>query len=123
MYVEFNNNPCKKSTDDCVVRAIAKVLGITWKDAYIKLTVQGLEDCDIISSNKVWDNFLRRIGFRRYMIPDTCPQCYTVKDFCEDHPHGKYVLATGNHAVATIDGDYFDIWDSGREPIIFYYQR
>lgn len=123
MYVEFNNNPCKRSTGDCVIRAISKILGITWKDAYIKLTVQGLEDCDIISSNEVWGNFLIQQGFRRYIIPDTCPRCYTVIDFCNEHPQGEYLLATGNHVIASIDGNYFDAWDSGHEPIIFYYQR
>ena len=123
MYVETNFNPCKKSTGDCVVRAIAKILGITWRDTYIKLTAQGLEDCDIISSNEVWGNFLKNNGFKRYIIPDTCPRCYTVKDFCEDHPHGKYILATGNHVVAVIDGDYYDAWDSGNEIPIFYFQR
>lgn len=123
MYVEFNNNPCKKSTGDCVIRAIAKILGITWKQAYIELTVQGLMDCDIISSNEVWGNFLRHNGFKRYIIPDTCPKCYTVKEFCEDHPHGEYILATGNHVVAVVDGDYYDAWDSGNEVPIFYFQR
>lgn len=123
MYVEFNNNPCKKSTGDCVIRAISKILGITWKQAYIKLTVQGLEDCDIITSNGVWGNFLKRNGFKRYIIPDTCPRCYTVKDFCEDYSIGEYILATGNHVVAVIDGSYFDAWDSGNEIPIFYFQR
>lgn len=123
MYVEFNPNPCKRSTGDCVVRAIAKILGITWKQAYVELTEQGLKDCDIISSNEVWGNFLKNNGFKRYLIPDTCPNCYTVNDFCKDHPYGEYVLATGNHVVAVVDGSYYDAWDSGREVPIFYFKR
>ena len=123
MYVEFNPNPCKRSTGDCVVRAIAKILGITWKQAYVELTEQGLKDCDIISSNEVWGNFLKNNGFKRYLIPDTCPNCYTVNDFCKDHPYGEYVLATGNHVVAVVDGSYYDTWDSGREVPIFYFKR
>lgn len=123
MYVEFNPNPCQKATQDCVIRAISKLLRTSWEQTYIELTVQGLMDCDIISSNEVWGNFLMRKGFKRYIIPDTCPRCYTVIDFCRDHPQGEYLLATGNHAIAAIDGNYFDAWDSGREPIIFFYQR
>ena len=123
MYVEFNPNPCKRSTGDWVVRAIAKILGITWKQAYVELTEQGLKDCDIISSNEVWGNFLKNNGFKRYLIPDTCPNCYTVNDFCKDHPYGEYVLATGNHVVAVVDGSYYDAWDSGREVPIFYFKR
>ena len=123
MYVEFNPNPCKRSTGDCVVRAIAKILGMTWKQTYVELTEQGLKDCDIISSNEVWGNFLKNNGFKRYLIPDTCPNCYTVNDFCKDHPYGEYVLATGNHVVAVVDGSYYDAWDSGREVPIFYFKR
>lgn len=123
MYVEYNPNMCKKSTGDCVIRAIAKILGITWKQAYVELTEQGLKDCDIISSNEVWGNFLKNNGFKRYIIPDTCPYCYTVKDFCRDHPYGEYILATGNHVIAVIDGNYFDAWDSGNEVPIFYFKR
>lgn len=123
MYVEFNLNPCKKSTGDCVIRAISKILGITWEQAYIKLTAQGLKDCDILSSNEVWGNFLELNGFKRYIIPDTCPRCYTVIDFCKDHPTGEYILATGNHVVAVMDGDYYDAWDSGHEIPIFFFKR
>ena len=123
MYVEFNSNPCKRSTGDCVIRAISKILGITWKQAYVELTEQGLRDCDIISNNEVWGNFLKNNGFKRYIIPDTCPNCYTVNDFCRDHPYGEYVLATGNHVVAVIDGSYFDAWDSGNEIPIFFFKR
>ncbi len=123
MYVEYNPNPCKKSTGDCVVRAISKILQLPWEQTYIKLTAQGLKDCDILSSNEVWGNFLESNGFKRYIIPDTCPRCYTVIDFCNDHPSGEYILATGNHVIAVVDGNYYDAWDSGHEVPIFFFQR
>ena len=123
MYIEYNPNPCMKSTGDCVIRAISKILDLTWTETYIKLTAQGLLDCDIVSSNEVWGNFLKHNGFKRYLIPDTCPDCYTVDDFCKDHPQGEYVLCSGSHAVAVINGNYYDAWNSGREPVIFYFKR
>ena len=49
--------------------------------------------------------------------------CYTIKDFCEEHPYGIYVLATGDHSVAAIDGSYYDSFDSGSLTPIFYYER
>ena len=57
------------------------------------------------------------------IIPNTCPDCYTIADFCNDHPYGTYILATGTHVVAVIDGDYYDTWDSGNEIPIFYWQK
>ena len=47
----------------------------------------------------------------------------TVREFAKDHPEGKYILGTGTHAVAVIDGDYIDTWDSGDEVPIYYFQE
>ena len=62
-------------------------------------------------------------GYNRYVIPNTCPDCYSVKQFCEEHPHGKYLLATGTHVVTCIDGDYYDTWNSGDEIPIYYFTK
>ena len=78
---------------------------------------------DMPSINKVWDEYLRRYGFYRNVIPNMCPTCYTVLDFCRDHPTGKFVLATGSHVVAVVNGDYYDSWNSGNEVPIFYYRK
>ena len=78
---------------------------------------------DMPSSNHVWGAYLMSKGFERHIIPNTCPDCYTVKDFCEEHPEGTYILATGSHVVAVIDGDYYDTWDSGDEIPIYFWEE
>lgn len=78
---------------------------------------------DMPSSNHVWGTYLVGEGFSRRVIPDTCPDCYTVKDFANDHRWGVYVLATGDHVVAVEDGDYYDAWDSGDEIPTYYFQK
>ena len=121
MYIEYNNNPLKKRTDDCVVRAIAKALGIDWKSAYTMLSAHGLKMADLFSKNYVWGDLLLSLGFNRSGIPNTCPDCYTVRNFAEDHPRGIYVVGTGDHVLAVISGDWYDSFDSGdMVPIIFY---
>lgn len=55
------------------------------------------------------------------MLPDDCPECYTVEQFCEDHPKGLFVVAVQGHVLTVLDGDYYDAWDSGKETPIFYY--
>ena len=79
--------------------------------------------CDMPSANRVWGAYLRDKGFRRDLLPDECPDCYTVRDFCEDHPKGKYILAIEGHVVAVLDGKYYDSWDSGNETPIYYWKR
>ncbi len=68
---------------------------------------------DMPDSNAVWGEYLRRHGFTRIELPNTCPVCYTVRDFASDHKCGIYVLGTGSHAVAVVDGNYVDDGDRG----------
>ena len=75
------------------------------------------------SANAVWGAYLRSQGFKRHIIPNTCPDCYTLNDFCEDHPNGMYIVALQNHVVAVNDGDYFDTWDSGEEMPLYYFSK
>ncbi|MDE6789340.1 MAG: hypothetical protein K2J47_08490 [Ruminococcus sp.] len=123
MFIRYNPNPQEKSIGDCVVRSISKILSYDWERTYIELAVQGFMMCDMPSANAVWGAYLRSKGFTRHVIPDTCPDCYTVADFTEDNPHGKYILATGSHVIAVSDGDYYDTWDSGSEIPVFFWRK
>lgn len=123
MWVEWNPNPLGKRVGDCTVRAVAKGTGESWEAAYSGMALEGFLLSDMPSANNVWGAYLRRKGFTRHMIPDTCPDCYTVKDFCKDHPKGMYIVALHGHVIAVNDGDYFDSWDSGNENPIYYFER
>ena len=114
--IYFNPNPLKKSTGDCIIRAICAVTNISWKDAFMLLAARALSMCDMPSSNEVWMSVVEDLGFTRYY---TC--CQTVQEFCDDHPVGTFILGTGSHVIAIIDGDYYDSWDSGtRMPIVYF---
>lgn len=123
MFIQTNPNPKNMYTSDCVVRALAIAQAQSWEKTYIELCIQGFAMGDWGSSNLVWSAYLKDKGYRRYSIPDTCPDCYTVADFCEDHPQGIYILATGTHVVTVIDGNHYDTWNSANEPIIFYWKK
>jgi len=123
MFEFFNPNPKQNLIGDCVIRGICKLTGMDWVDAYMEVVAQGLAMYDMPSSNAVWGAYLYDSGFRRNVIPNTCPNCYTVKDFCNDYPQGKYLLATGTHVIAVEDGVYYDTWDSGNEIPIYYWRK
>lgn len=122
-WVKENSNPLQNQVGDCVIRAIAKATGKTWDETYVALMLQGFQDKNWPSANAVWGKYLQRIGYRRKVVPDSCPDCYTVEQFCEDHQEGTYVLALQAHAVAVIDGRYIDSWDAGQEPVVYYWER
>lgn len=123
-YRYYNPNPIKSNGGDCVVRMLCCVTGKPWVDVYLDLVEKGLEMGDMPSVNATWVAYLRDLGFKRYSVPDTCPEdCYTIEDFCIDHPNGVYVLGTGSHVVCVKDGFYYDSWDSGKEVPMFYLRR
>ena len=122
-YVFFNPNPDGKLVDDCVIRALSIVLDMDWEEVHAKLSVISLMYHDMMNSNYVWERMLDEYGFRRHIIPNTCPSCYTVRQFASDNPEGVYLLATGQHVVAVINGDYYDTFDSGDYVPIYYWQK
>lgn len=119
----YNPNPAGRHVGDCTVRAISKAVGSDWEQIYIALALQGYLLNDMPSANHVWGAYLKSQGWRRHLIPDTCPDCYTVEDFCKDHPNGTYLLAISGHVVTVKDGCYWDTWDSGKEIPIYYWQK
>ena len=122
-YINYNPNPVRKLVGDCVIRAISKTLDKDWEDTYLEIVMKGYVMHDMPSSNDVWGSYLLEHGFRRYVIPDTCPNCYTVAQFVIDNPDLTGILATGTHVIAVNNGDYYDTWDSGNEIPIYYWRK
>ena len=122
-YIYANPNPTRKLVDDCVVRAIAIVTNSSWEEVYMNLCIKGLSICDMPNSNHVWISFLKDLGYKKYFLPDTCPDCYTVEDFAKEYSNGVYLVATGSHLVAIVDGNVCDAWDSRRELPIMYFRK
>lgn len=119
MFIEYNNNPVGRRVGDCAVRAVSKALNTSWEAAYLMLAINGLQMGDVMSGNDVIAATLRKNGFRKANVPNTCPDCFTVKDFVELNPTGTFVLGTGTHVVAIDGGQHFDTWDSSDEPILY----
>lgn len=123
MFIYTNPNPIERKAGDCVVRAIAIATNTTWERAYIDLCEEGLLMANLPNANSVWGSYLRKLGFKREIIPNTCPDCYTIGEFAEDNPYGIYVVGTGSHVATVIDGKIYDAWDSSNEIPIFYFYK
>ena len=119
-FIRFNANPSDKDTIDCVIRGISVLLDLTWNQVHDLLTEKAGKEHEVYLRNDFWIELLMSMGYKLYFIPDTCPYCITVERFAEDHPEGRYLLGTGSHVIACINGDYIDTWNSGRELPIYY---
>ena len=119
----YNPSPAGRNVGDCAVRALSKALGTDWETAYALIALNGYLMADMPSSNAVWGSVLRQHGFSRHAIPDTCPDCYTMEQFAEDHPEGVFVVGTGTHVVTIRDGIIWDSWDSSQEIPQYYWTK
>ena len=122
-YRHYNPNPIKENASDCVIRMLTLVTGQPWAQCYLDVVEKGLAVGDMPSSNATWIPLLLDMGFKRYSLPDTCPDCYTIEDFAVEHPQGEYVVGTGTHVVCVKDGYYWDSWPSGDEVPLFFLSR
>lgn len=124
MYVEYNPNPlARRSAMDCAMRAIAKALDTDWETAYAMLCKNGYLMGDVPNSKLVVDSVIRQHGFKRAVIPDTCPDCYTAKAFCKDNRVGLYILCFDDHIATVSNGDLYDSWNSENElPLFVWYK-
>lgn len=107
---------------DCVVRAISIATGLDWYSVYDDICRIGREECNMPSVNSVWGKYLYYLGFTPFLLPESCPKCITVRAFCKRFPVGTYIIGTGSHAIAVMDGDYYDAWDSGSEVPSYFWR-
>ena len=85
--------------------------------------IEGFIEKNLPNGNEVWGSYLLSHGFTKKSLPDTCPLCYTVKQFVQDHKYGKYILGDGQHAIGVVDGFYIDTFDSGDRTVLFYFRK
>ena len=122
MWRKVNPNPKGRVEPDCVIRAICLATGQSWYEVYDDLCAVGREECSMPSANHVWGKYLYRLGFEPFLLPDECPNCVTIKEFCKMYPHGTYIIGTGNHAACIINGDLWDAWNSLGEVCSYYWK-
>ena len=123
-FIPFNPNPKGKVAEDCTVRALAALTNNTWDDAYILVCTGGMIEKTMPDQKAAIKALMEMLGYENHLIPNTCPKCYTIRDFAFDFPRGKYLVATGSHVVAVIDGNYYDAFDSGNEvPLNYWSER
>lgn len=123
MYQYYNPNPHKKNVGDCIIRALTKIFDRTWDDIGLEYYIFAFNEKDVPSSNIVLKKFLKQYGYKKKLLPNECPDCYTVENFSENFGLGKYIVGTGSHIIAIVDGVVYDTWDSRNENIIYYFEK
>lgn len=122
MWIQANPNPAKKEVPDCVVRAISIALNQPWIQTFDELYTIARSEFNMPSADTVWGRYLYLKGFEPFLLPSSCHACVTIEEFSRRFPSGTYIIGTGSHAVAVINGNYWDSWDSGQELASFFWR-
>ena len=118
MWIFRNPNPCNILIGDCVIRAVSIAQKQGWRITHKDLCDLSREMCNVPSANSVWGTYLMERG-AQYFEPN---KPITIRQFCLLNPYGTFTVGTGSHAVTIIDGDWYDIWDSGDEYISYIFK-
>lgn len=113
-YLNYNVNPDKRKTCDCVIRAIATATGQNWFVVYDELFAFARNKCLMPNDPKLYDKFLLNNGFSKVNVsPLPGKKRLTVADIAREYK-SPGVVQVAKHLVA-IDGkgNYVDTWDCG----------
>lgn len=126
VYFQPNDKDLKDQYGDCTIRALAKALNVSWLEAYDAM----IPICREEQTSNIFDvpakkraTLLERLGFTYTGVSNKKgTKRPTVDEFAKAHKNGRYIAMVAHHAVAIVDGKYYDTWDSGWKPMYGYYE-
>lgn len=113
-FEKFNVNPKGRKTGDCVTRALAATLNISWEDALREQFETAVKTKYAIGSKEVFSKILEKYGWVKQKQPrkwdrrkyEVCELDAIFKE--TKHP---VFVSVSNHVTVVMDGKVRDIWD------------
>lgn len=122
-YYQPNEKDLKDQYGDCVVRSLAKVRNADWLTIYDELIPIAREKQCMPNGKPAYEQYLKEHGFVYHGISNKKgSKRPTVQSFTLSHKNGTFVLRTAHHLVASVDGYFFDTWDSGNACLYGYWE-
>lgn len=123
-YYQPNKKDLKDKYGDCVIRALTKVTGKDWYEVFDELVPIARELQCMPNTKVCYEKYLTENGFRYHGVSNAKgTKRPTVAGFTKDHTSGTYVLRVAHHLVASVDGIYYDTWDSGKKSVYGYWEK
>ena len=97
----------------------------SWTEVYDDLCKIGREICDMPNDKATYKKYLLLNGFKYVSYkPEYGSSRPTVDNFSKHHNDGKvYVLSLAHHLVTSVDGNYYDIFDSGSYCVYSWFEK
>lgn len=113
-FVNYNNNPKQKRTNDCVIRALSLGLNKSWEDVYKDLTNLGIKKGLMLNDRNNWKQYLKDFGYKMEKMPKKLNgKRYTVEEFINELAYNKqtYIIKIANHLTVVKDKKLYDTWN------------
>lgn len=111
-YQYYNNNPLRKSTGDCVIRAIAAGLHADWEDVYRELTEYSIKTGYVQNSKELYGKYLIDKGWVRQKRPSPVNgKRMRLKEFAQNFNGNAIVYAGAGHLTYLSEGKILDTWN------------
>lgn len=123
-FINHNQNPKNRLTDDCVIRAISYALDEPWETTLTGVYQVALKYKYSVCDKRCYSRYLESRGWVKCKQPRKADNTkYTGKEWCEwlnqHREYGERIIAHigGHHIVCVaqdVDDDYkvFDTWNS-----------
>lgn len=123
-YFQPNDKDKKDDYSDCVIRALCKVMNKTWLEAFDELLPIARDIQCNPNSKPCYKRYLEEHGFEYVGISNKKgSKRPTVESFTKEHKEGTYFLSVANHVVASVEGYFYDTWDSGDCCLYGYWKK
>ena len=123
-FIEFNNNPKKRKTGDCVVRAIATATNSSWEYVYKELAEAGIKKGLMINSDENWKKYLEDLGFKKQKMPRRDDRTrYTLEEFCTEIAEEEkiYIIKLAGHLTVVKNKNLYDTWNCSYKSVGNYW--
>ena len=124
-YENYNANPFKKKTGDCVIRAVCVALKEDWEDTYKGMFDIAIKYGYAVSCKENYIEYLKQKGYEMKKMPRRAnKKRYTLKEFIEElaNPKKNYVVNLANHLTCVEKGTLVDIWDCSKKSVGNYWE-
>ena len=123
-YYQPNKKDLKDEYGDCVIRSLTKVTDRSWESVFDELyPIARFHQC-MPNSKVCYEEFLKSNGFEYVGVSNKKgSKRPTVEGFTKDHKVGKFVLVVAHHLVASVNGVYYDTWDSGEKSMYGFWRK
>ncbi len=105
----------RQDQSDCQVRALSTARGIGYWAAWELLyKIQGERRCcsmQLVEALRDGDERLCVVRPLKFAAVRGKPRMIG-KQFCAEHPTGRYILRMAHHVAAVVDGVLYDTWNS-----------